>query len=67
MHENCKASKTGQEKETKDAPSIVNVNWQQGLNFGLFPFHFAPFSWNIEVWASLVHVHRYGCYLIIRL
>ena len=36
MHENYKASKTGQEKETKDASSIVNVNWYQVLVFGLF-------------------------------
>lgn len=33
MHENYKASKTGPEKEKKDATSIVDVELYQAINF----------------------------------
>jgi hypothetical protein len=46
MHENYKASKIGEEKETKDASSVVNVKWYEGLIFGLFPFLSPPFYQN---------------------
>lgn len=53
MHENYKASKTGKEKETKDASSIVNVKWYQVL---IFAFLLPPFYWN-RVLAILDHFH----------